>query len=238
MTLKCIVIDDEPIARKVLKEFIEDVDFLELAGEAENPVLAMPLINGRPIDLLFLDIDMPKVNGIDFIRSMRTEASCIITTAYAEYAAEAYGLDVLDYLVKPISFDRFLKACNKVLEWKALRQTSAGTGRLVDHFFVKCNSQIEKVKYDELIYAEAMLNYVMLYTVSRKMMVYVTMKGLEEQLPGDIFIKVHKSFIVNMNKIYSIEGNVLDMGGAKVAISQALREKVLNEVIKDRIIRR
>ena len=238
MTLKCIVIDDEPIARKVLKEFIEEVDFLELAGEAENPVLAMPLINERPIDLLFLDIDMPKVNGIDFIRSMHIEASCIITTAYAEYAAEAYGLDVLDYLVKPISFDRFLKACNKALEWKTLRQVSARTGRVDDHFYVKCNSQIEKVMYEDLVYAEAMLNYVMLYTVSRKMMVYVTMKGLEEQLPGNIFIKVHKSFIVNMNKIRSLEGNVLDMGSAKVAISQALREKVLSEVIKDRIIRR
>ena len=137
----------------------------------------MPLINDRPIDLLFLDIDMPKVNGIDFIRTMHTEASCIITTAYAEYAAEAYGLDVLDYLVKPISFDRFFKGLQEGagMEGPPSRR-QPGTGRADDHFYVKCNSQIEKVMYDDLVYAEAMLNYVMsVYTpVSRKMMVYVT----------------------------------------------------------------
>ena len=161
-----------------------------------------------------------------------------------------------------------LKACNKAKEWRELRSERGlglgkrqgrvseqgqvtgqgrGSGQVRgqgqggergDHFFIKSNNQIEKVYYDDLVYAEAMLNYVMLYTTAKKMMVYVTIKSLEEQLPADIFIKVHKSFIVNMNKIRSIEGNILDMGMGKITISQSLREKVINEIVKDKMIRR
>lgn len=116
MKLKCIIIDDEPIARKVLQEFVEEIDYLELTDQAENPLKAMSLLSENDIDIIFLDINMPKINGIDFVKSSRTTASIIMTTAYAEFAAEAYGLDVLDYLVKPIAFDRFLKACNKAKE--------------------------------------------------------------------------------------------------------------------------
>ena len=237
MKLKCLIVDDEPVARKVLEEFIEDIDWLELAGQAENPLKAMKLLREQEIDILFLDINMPKINGVDFLKSTPTDACVIITTAYAEYAVESYGLDVLDYLLKPIAFDRLLKACNKAKEWRALRQ-AGGPGKPNDHFFIKSNSQIEKVYYDELIYVEAMLNYVMLYTSAKKMMVYVTIKSLEEQLPSVMFMKVHKSFIVNVNKIKSIEGNILDMGTAKITISQSLREKVINEIVKDKMIRR
>jgi DNA-binding LytR/AlgR family response regulator len=237
MKLKCLIVDDEPVARKVLEEFIEDIDWLELAGQAENPLKAMRFLREQEIDILFLDINMPKINGVDFLKSTPTDACVIITTAYAEYAVESYGLDVLDYLVKPVAFERLLKACNKAKEYRTLRQVG-GPGKPNDHFFIKSNNQIEKVYYDELIYVEAMLNYVMLYTPAKKMMVYVTIKSLEEQLPADIFIKVHKSFIVNMNKIRSIEGNILDMGTAKITISQSLREKVINEIVKDKMIRR
>jgi DNA-binding LytR/AlgR family response regulator len=239
MKLKCIIIDDEPIARKVLQEFVEEIDYLELTGQAENPLKAMALLNDNDIDIIFLDIHMPKIKGIDFLKSSRTNANIIMTTAYAEYAVEAYGLDVLDYLVKPIAFDRFLKACNKAREIRELRKvTQVKPNKINDHFFVKCNNQIEKVFYEDLIYAEAMLNYVMLYTITNKMMVYITIKSLEEQLPSDIFIKVHKSFIVNINKIRSIEGNILDIGNEKITISQNLREKVFNEIVKDKMIKR
>jgi len=239
MKLKCIIIDDEPIARKILREFIEEIDFLELAGEEENPLKAMKLLNENEIDLIFLDINMPKINGVDFLKSSKINANIIMTTAYAEYAVEAYGLDVLDYLVKPIAFDRFLKACNKAREIGTLKKNiQSQPNKPDDHFFIKCNNQIEKVFYDDLLYAEAMLNYVMLYTSSNKMMVYVTIKNLEEQLPADIFIKVHKSFIVNKTKIKSIDGNVLDIGNARIAISQNLREKVLAEIVKDKMIKR
>src|SRR6266487_5704457 len=152
MKLKCIIIDDEPVARKVLQEFIEEIDYLELAGQAENPLRAMPLLNDNEIDIIFLDINMPKINGIDFLKSSKTNANIIMTTAYAEYAVEAYGLDVLDYLVKPIAFDRFLKACNKAKEMKALKGiTGNQPNKTSDHFFIKCENQIEKVFYADLV---------------------------------------------------------------------------------------
>lgn len=239
MKLKCIIVDDEPVARKILQEFIEEIDYLELVGQAENPLKAISLLNNNNIDIIFLDINMPKINGIDFLKSSKIQAHIILTTAYTEYAVDAYGLDVLDYLVKPISFERFLKACNKVKETGELRKPAPiEPGKPNDHFFIKCNNQIEKVFYNDLLYAEAMLNYVMLYTDLKKMMVYITIRSLEEQLPADIFIKVHKSFIVNINKVKSIEGNVLDIGNKKIAISQNLREKVINDIIKDKMIKR
>jgi DNA-binding LytR/AlgR family response regulator len=239
MKLKCIIIEDEPVARKVLQEFINEIDFLELKGYAENPLKALPLLDEHAIDVIFLDINMPKINGIDFLKSYKTKAHIIITTAYPVYAVEAYGLDVLDYLVKPVSFERFLKACNKVKERSEPKNTApASINKVTDHFFIKCENQIEKVFYDDLLYAEAMMNYVMLYTTTKKMMVYITMKALEEQLPPEMFIKVHKSFIVNIGKIKSIEGNILHVGNEKIAVSQNLREKVINEIIKDKMIKR
>jgi DNA-binding LytR/AlgR family response regulator len=239
MKLTCIIIDDEPVARKVLQEFIGEIDYLELTGQAENPLKAMALLQDNDIDIIFLDINMPKINGIDFLKTSKFSSNIIITTAYPVYAVEAYGLDVLDYLVKPIAFERFLKACNKVKELKAQKNLMpAQPNNSNDHFFIKSENQIEKVFYDDLLYAEAMLNYVMLYTNSKKMMVYITIKGLEEQLPAEIFIRVHKSFIVNINKIRSIEGNILDIGNEKITISQNLREKVINEIVKDKMIKR
>jgi DNA-binding LytR/AlgR family response regulator len=236
MKLKYIIVDDEPIARRLLLEFAEEIEYLELAGQAENALQALPLLENNDVDIIFLDINMPKINGIDFLKSSKLDANIIITTAYPIYAVEAYGLDVLDYLVKPIPFDRFLKACNKVKELKSKKDSLATP--VIDHFFIKCENQIEKVLYDDLLYAEAMMNYVMLYTNARKMMVYITIKGLEEQLPAERFIKVHKSFIVNISKIKSIEGNILNIGNEKIAISQSLKDQVINEIVKGKMIKR
>lgn len=238
MKLKCVIIDDEPIARKLIEEFVEDIDFLELVGQAENPAKAIKLLSENKVDVIFLDINMPTINGINFLKSSKNTASIIMTTAYAEYAVEAFSLDVLDYLVKPIPFDRFLKACNKAKEVYDTKQRLAATQPASDHFYIKCDNQIEKVNYDDLVYAESMMNYVLLYTSTRKMIVYLTLKSLEEQLPESLFIKVHKSFIVNRDKIKSIEGNMINMGTEKITISQNLREKVLKEILKDKMIKR
>jgi len=213
MKLKCIIIDDEPIARKIIQEFIGDIDFLELVGQAENPLKAMSLLNNNDINIIFLDINMSKINGLDYIKNSNLTASIIITTAFSEYAVEAYGLDVLDYLVKPIAFDRFLKACNKAKQVQGSKELSKELSHKTnDHFFIKCDNKIEKIFYNDLLYAEAMLNYVMLHTNSKKMMVYVTIKSLEEQLPSDIFIKVHKSFIVSIFKISSFTREIIFIG--------------------------
>jgi DNA-binding LytR/AlgR family response regulator len=199
----------------------------------------MSLLKDNTIDVIFLDINMPKINGIDFLKNLKTTASIIMTTAYAEYAVESYGLDVLDYLVKPIAFDRFLKACNKAIKaHESKKSASPLPQKNNDHFFIKCDNQIEKIFYEDLLYAEAMLNYVMLYTNTKKLMVYITIKSLEEQLPSDIFIKVHKSFIVNIVKVKSIEGNMLNMGSAKITISQNLRETVIHKIVNDKMIKR
>jgi DNA-binding LytR/AlgR family response regulator len=241
MTLNCIIVDDEPVARKVLEEYIEDIDFLKLAGKAENPVKAKGLLSNHSIDLLFLDINMPRMSGIEFLRSSAALPMTILTTAYTEYALEGFELDVVDYLVKPFSAERFLKACTKAKEYYELKNKpteSLTTHPAHDYFFVKCDGKIEKVFYNELFYIEAMLNYVVLHTEDRKMIVYHTIKGIEEQLPAPLFLKIHKSTIVNTTRIKSIAGNEIDIGKAKVLISQGLHDQVMKEILKNKMIKR
>lgn len=240
MKLNCIIVDDEPMARKVLEEYIEDVDFLTLAGKAENPVKATALLDNNKVDLMFLDINMPRMSGIEFLRSALKLPLTIMTTAYTEYAIEGFELDVLDYLVKPFSFERFLKAAIKAKEYIELQNKLAApvSYQTNNYFFVKCNGKIEKIFYDELIYVEAMLNYVVLHTVDKKMIVYLTIKSIAEQLPETMFLKIHKSTIINTGKIKSIEGNEINMGKAKVVISQNLHDSVLKEILKDRMLKR
>lgn len=240
MKLKCIIVDDEPMARKLLEEYIDDVGFLQLAGTAENPVKAQSLINEVQADLLFLDINMPKMNGIEFLRISRSLPPVILTTAYTEYATDGFELDVLDYLVKPFSFERFFKAACKAKEYADLRH-----GNIIqevmpvqDFFFVKCNGKIEKLFYNELVYVEAMLNYVVLHTETRKLVVYLTIKGIMDQLPEQTFLKIHKSTIVNMDKIKSIEGNGISAGNARLIISQAMQETVMKAILKDKMMKR
>jgi two-component system, LytTR family, response regulator len=241
MKLNSIIVDDEPVARKLLEEYIGDTDFLQLIGKAENPVKATALLNSNKADLLFLDINMPKMSGIDFLRSSAELPLTIMTTAYTEYAIEGFELNVLDYLVKPFSYERFLKACTKAKEYYELKNRPAENKSNVpalDYFFVKCDGRIEKILYDELLYVEAMLNYVVLHTENRKLMVYLTIKSISEQLPENIFLKIHKSTIVNINKIKSIEGNEINTGKAKLTISQNLHETVMKEILKGKMMKR
>jgi|SRR5579871_4520816 len=241
MKLNCIIVDDEPVARKLLEEYISDTDFLQLVGKAENPVKASALLTENKTDLLFLDINMPKMSGIEFLRSAKELPLTIMTTAYTEYAIEGFELNVLDYLVKPFSYERFLKACTKAKEYYELKNTKINdtTNNIhANYFFVKCDGRIEKVLYEELVYVEAMLNYIVLHTQDKKLMVYLTMKNIAEQLPENIFLKIHKSTIVNINKIKSIEGNEINLGKAKVVISQGLQENVMKEILKGKMIKR
>lgn len=243
MNLQCIIVDDEPSARKLLEEYIEDIDFLVLVGKAENPLKANAILNTQKVDLMFLDVDMPKMSGIEFLRSIPSLPPAIMTTAYTEYAIQGFELDVLDYLVKPISFERFLKSCNKAREYLSSTAGlgaagSAGVSAPADYFFVKCDGKIEKVFHEELIYVEAMLNYVVLHTETRKLIVHHTIKGIAEQLPANSFLKIHKSTIINISKVKSIEGNEINLGKSKVIISQNLQESVIKEIIQDKMLKR
>jgi DNA-binding LytR/AlgR family response regulator len=236
MKLNAIIVDDEPIARKILADYAADVDFLSLAGMAEDPVKALALINNASVDLMFLDINMPKMSGLDFLRTSKSLPMAIITSAYAEHALDGFALDVVDYLIKPISFDRFLKACNKAKDLHQLRTQRDQSP--VNYFFVRNNAVIEKVFYDELLYAEAMSNYVILHTTSKKIIAYLTMKGLLEDLPADRFLRVHKSFIVNLDKVNSIEGNILHVAGHQIPVGASISESVMKTILNGRFLKR
>ena len=244
MLLRAIIVDDEPIARKVLSEYIEDIDYLELAGMAENPLKADALMADRPVDLIFLDINMPKLSGIEFLRSgaaAERRPLVIITTAYAEYALDGFELDVVDYLLKPIPFERFVKACQKArLKYRERfpDAVSVEDAAPEDHFFVKCDDGLEKVAYNDLRYVEAMMNYVLLHTEDRKLIVYLTLKSILAQLPAHRFIQVHKSFVVNKDSISGIRGNTLRLGDVTIPISQHFHEAAMRGIVRDRIIKR
>jgi DNA-binding LytR/AlgR family response regulator len=239
MKWKCIIVDDEPVARKILEEYISDIDYLQLVGKAENPLKATTLLNEESVDLMFLDINMPRMNGIEFLKASSSLPLTILTTAYSEYALEGFNLNVLDYLIKPFSFERFLKACSKARDYlQLLQKASSAEKDTYDYFFVKCNGTIEKLLYQELVWVEAKQNYVVLHTESRKLIVYLTLKGVAEQLPEDQFIKIHKSIIINVAKIKSIVGNVLNLGTTSVTISQNLYDPVMKFILKDLMVKR
>src|SRR5215217_5794929 len=236
MRWKCIIVDDEPVARKILEEFISEVDYLELAGKAENPLKAGTLLNEGGISLIFLDINMPKMSGIEFLKTSQSIPPAIMTTAYSEYALDSFDLNVLDYLVKPFGFERFLKACNKARDYLQLVQAGGKSQRSgEDYFFVKCDGTIQKIMYQELVWIEAKQNYVVLHTDSRKLIVYLTLKGIEDELSERQFLKIHKSAIINIDKIKSIEGNVIHMATTSVIISQNLYSSVIKSILKDRM---
>ncbi|GIV37070.1 MAG: DNA-binding response regulator [Cyclobacteriaceae bacterium] len=233
--LNCLIVDDEPLARKGLQEYVKDVDFLQLAGSCEDALKAASLLREGNIDLILLDIHMPKLSGIEFLRTLKNPPLIIFTTAYPDYALESYALDVLDYLVKPISFDRFLKAAQKAHDYHALKHRAPGTP---DYFFIKCDHKYERVSFSEVLYVEAMQNYCILYTTGRKLITYITLTGLEERLPKDRFIKVHKSFIVSLEKINAIDGNEIQIGTARIPISRAMKDKVIQKILGSNLFRR
>jgi DNA-binding LytR/AlgR family response regulator len=238
MTINCLIIDDEPMARKLLQEYIEETDFLELAGIAENPVKAMGLIKELDIDLIFLDVNMPKMNGMEFMRSSTNLPMVIMTTAYGQYALEGFEMAVIDYLVKPFSLERFLKATQKALDLKTLKDKASPANTSTDHFYVKCNGKVTRVNYDELLYIEGMSNYITLYTTTGKLVVYLTMKGILEKLPSKNFVQVHKSTVINLDKINSIDGNMIYMGEHKVTIGANFSDEAMKRILGDRFLKR
>jgi DNA-binding LytR/AlgR family response regulator len=239
MKLNCLIIDDEPVARKLLQEYIQDIEFLEWKGSLENALKALSFLQNQAIDLLFLDINMPKLTGIELLRASTHLPLVILTTAYPEYALESYDLDVLDYLIKPFSFERFVKACNKAREYWELKRNRDGPYLVeIDYFFVKCDNRFEKILYAELLAIEASLNYVTLHTTGRKLISYNTLKGIGDQLPAHTFLKVHKSFIVNLNNIQRLEGNEIHLGHLRIPVSQNLQSQVMQAILKDKVIKR
>ena len=238
MKLTCLIIDDEPVARKGLEEYVNEIEFLQLVAQCENPVKASRYLSEQNIDLIFLDIHMPKVSGIEFLKSLRNPPLVIFTTAYSDYALEGYSLDVVDYLMKPITFERFLKAAQKAFEVFQMKKLAADHKPHGDYFFVKCESKLEKVNYAEVRFVESMQNYVIIHTATRKLITYMTLSSLENQLPKDQFLKVHKSYIVSIGAIKAIDGNEILIGDSRIPISRNLKDQVVNRIIGNNLFKR
>ena len=238
MKINCIIIDDEPLARKGLKEYIMDVDFLELLGEFENPLKASAVLEGGQVQLIFLDIQMPKINGLEFLRSLKDAPPVILTTAYPQHALDGFELNALDYLLKPISFPRFLSAAMKAKEYYLIRNQNASIGTSPAYFFIKADNKLVKIDYDEILYVEALQNYVTIHTNDRKYITYLTFKAIEEYLPSEQFIKTHKSYIVSASKIDSIEGNDIRIGVNHIPISRNLKDEVMDRLLKGKFLKR
>lgn len=231
--IKCIITDDEPLARKGLEGYVEKIDFLELMGSCEDALQLNTMLREKPADLLFLDIEMPYVSGIDFLKTHADPPKVIFTTAYEQYALKGYELDVLDYLLKPISFDRFMKAANKAYEWFSPPGNGAD-----DYIFVKANGKLERIALQEILFAEAMENYVAIYTASAKIIALTTLKALQEKLPAASFIQCHKSYVVNAQAVRSIEGNLLNIDKYQVPISKYQKDEVMEKMVNSKLIRK
>jgi DNA-binding LytR/AlgR family response regulator len=237
MLINCIIIDDEPLARKGLKEYIADVDFLNLVGEYDSPLKATEQINKNEAQLLFLDIHMPRITGLDFFKTLQNPPPVIFTTAYPQFALEGFEVNALDYLVKPISFERFLKAVLKAKEFYEVREKNQ-TETIADHFFIKADSRLIKIAFADVLFVEALQNYVVIHTIEKKHISYLTFKSVEEYLPPSLFIKTHKSYIVAASKIESIEGNDVRIGQHQIPISRNLKEGVMEKLLKGKFLKR
>jgi DNA-binding LytR/AlgR family response regulator len=239
MKLNCLIIDDEPFARKGLEEHVLEIDFLNCVASCENALKATSFLNEQKIDLIYLDIHMPKVNGIDFLKTLKNPPLTIFTTADSNYALEGYTLDVIDYLMKPIPFDRFLKASQKALEYFQLK-VRADTIRVpqIDYFFVRCDRKFEKVFFRDVSYVEGLQNYAIIHVLDRKLITYITLTSLENQLPKDQFLKVHKSFLISVPQVKAIEGDEIIMENARIPISRTLRDEVVQQILGNSLFKR
>lgn len=240
MLINVVIIDDEPLARRGLREYVADVEFLQLVGDFDHPLKAADLISKGEVQLLLLDIQMPKITGIDFFKSLQQAPPVIFTTAYPQYALDGFELNALDYLVKPISFDRFLKAAMKAKEYYELRQQNKAAETAEQHtdFYIKADNRFVRISFNEIQYVEALQNYVCIYTNEKKYISYLTMKSVEEYLPASQFIKTHKSFIVNAAKIEAIDGNEIRIGEHRIPISRNEKEDVLEQLLKNKFLKR
>ena len=240
MKINSVIIDDEPLARKGLKEYIDDVAFLHLAAEYDSP-LGFIEKSHDDVQLLFLDIQMPKITGLEFLKTLQHPPLVIITTAYPQYALDGFELDVLDYLVKPISFNRFLKAVTKAKDFYERQSKNilpANTSTNNDYIFIKADNKLVKLFYSDILFVEALQNYVTIYTKEKKYISYLTFKGVEESLPVESFLKVHKSYIVQLNKIEGIESNEIIIGHHRIPISRTSKDEVMQKILSGKFLKR
>lgn len=231
MKYTCIIVDDEPLAQDVLESYVEKLDNLELIAKCNNAFKAQELLSVQKIDILFLDINMPGITGLEFFRALENPPAVIFTTAHAEHAVEGFELNAMDYLLKPISFDRFSKAVGKAIHYIELEQQEEQAGNEEDdHMFVKADKKIVKIKLDEILYIEGLKDYVMIFIPGQRIITLQTMKNLEQRLPTGKFIRVHRSFIISIDKLKSIASHSVEIGAKQIPIGKNYKEAFMKVV--------
>lgn len=238
MKLKCVIVDDEPLAREGLAKYVEVIDYLQLAGVAQNPIELNKILDNEPVDLIFLDIQMPFMTGLEFLKMKERLPLVILTTAFPNYALEGFQFDVIDYLLKPITFNRFFKATNKAKElWLLKNGQSIAKTEIAepDYVFIKCDNKYEKIYLNDILYVQALQNYVTIFTEKHKYMTLLPMKTVETNLDTKQFLRVHKSFLISIPKVETIENNEIIIQNARIPISRSLREQVLEAILGNKL---
>ena len=230
MKLSCAIIDDEPLAISLLESYVNKTPFLELAGKYNSAVNALPILSKEPVDLLFLDIQMPELSGMEFSRILEANTRIIFTTAFGQYALDSYKVNALDYLLKPISYPDFLKAANKALQWYELARATPTTATGIESIFIKTEYKLVQIELRKILYIEGLKDYVKIYIEdeAHPILSLMSMKSLEEMLPTDRFIRVHRSFIVQPEKIRVIERNRIVFGKEYIPISDNYKQKFMD----------
>ena len=235
LMLRCIAIDDEELALELLEDNISKVEYLQLVGSFNNPLKAIQLLQEQSIDLVFLDIQMPGLSGLQLIQSIPNKPMFILVTAYEKFALEGYDLNVVDYLVKPVPLDRFIKACNKAWELHNLKTQSkqVSNQNTPDYFFVNVDYSLLKIITSDIIYIEGLKDYVKIHlkSTTKPIVPRITMKTLEEQLPTSEFLRIHKSYIVSINSITAVRKNSVFIGTLELPVSENYRD-YLNKLVK------
>ncbi len=221
--LRCMIIDDEPLSVDVVAGFIKEIPWLELVGTCFNAIEAMEQLSTQPADLLFLDINMPKLSGVDFARAMEKPPMIIFTTAYPEYAVEGFELDAVDYLVKPIAFDRFVRSVNKAREKYDMRRSIEKNLEPGHYMILKSDRKIFKISEADIQYIQSIGDYVKVFTKEKVIITTDTLKNIENNM-SDHFVRIHKSFIVSLNAIKYVEGNLVNIEGTALPIGYTYRE--------------
>ncbi len=241
--ITCLVVDDEPLSREGLTEYVKKTPFLELVGTCESALELIEKLNQTSVNAIFLDINMPELSGIDFLRSVpaANRPFVILTTAYSEYALEGYELNVMDYLVKPISFTRFLKSAHKLQEQinKFDKIEKREKQEIPTFFFIKLDNRLEKIHFSEILFIESKRNYIEIQTQKRGVFTtYLTLQQAEKELPNSDFLRVQKSFIVSKNAVESIEGNQVIIKDKKISISRNNNEEIIEKLMQNRLLKK
>ncbi|MFT5076931.1 MAG: DNA-binding LytR/AlgR family response regulator [Flavobacteriaceae bacterium] len=227
MKITCLIIDDEPLAINVIKSYLEQINDFEIVNTFTNAIDALNFLKDNSVDLVFLDINMPLLDGINFIKSLKEKPLIIITSAHSEFAVEAYELDLLDYLVKPISFPRFHQAVNKLRKIKSSQQPASKTTNNRHSIFVKIDKKkMKKIYLDEILVIESLKDYLKISTSTNRYIIHQTLTSFTEQLPPDKFIRIHRSYTISIDEIDTIEGNSIEIGGIRYPIGRTYIDQV------------